>query len=108
MNQNVVPEITVSELAILKKEQADFQLLDVREPAEYDVANIGGKLIPLAQLADRIDELNPEQLIVVHCKGGGRSSRAVAFLLSQGFANVKNLKGGITAWRNEVDPSLPG
>jgi len=106
MDQKNIPEITVTELAALKKEHADFQLLDVREPSEYDIANLGGKLIPLGQLPDRIDELNPEQLIIVHCKGGGRSSRGVAFLLSQGFSNVKNLKGGITAWRNEIDPTL--
>lgn len=106
MDQNNISEITVTELAKLKKDQADFLLLDVREPSEYDMANLGGKLIPIAQLPDRLDELNPGQLIIVHCKGGGRSSRAVAFLQSQGFVNVKNLKGGITAWRNEIDPSL--
>jgi adenylyltransferase/sulfurtransferase len=105
MNQHC-PEITVTELAELKEKKADFQLIDVREPSEYDVSNLGGTLIPIAQLPSRLDELNSNQLIVVHCKGGGRSSRAVAFLLSQGFQNVKNLKGGITAWRNEIDPTL--
>jgi rhodanese-related sulfurtransferase len=108
MDQNNIPEITVQELAELKNTNTDFQLLDVREPGEYDVCHLGGKLIPLAQLSDRLDELNRDQLIVVHCKGGGRSSRAVAFLLSQGFQQVKNLKGGVTAWRNEIDPALPG
>ncbi|MBV8803072.1 MAG: rhodanese-like domain-containing protein [Gammaproteobacteria bacterium] len=107
MDQNTIPEITVTELASLKKENINFQLIDVREPSEYDIANLGGKLIPLSHLHDRIDELNPEQLTVIHCKSGGRSSRAVAFLLDQGFTNVKNLKGGITAWRNEIDPTLP-
>lgn len=96
-------EITVQELALLKQNKADFQLIDVREPSEYDASNLGGKLIPLAMLPERIDELNADQLIVVHCKSGGRSSRAVEFLLSKGFEKVKNLKGGITAWHNEID-----
>ena len=107
MEQNNPHEITVKELAELKKQHVDFQLIDVREPSEYDVCHIGGKLIPLAQLPDRLSELNPEQLTVVHCKSGGRSSRAVEFLLRQGFVNVRNLKGGITAWRSEIDPTLP-
>jgi rhodanese-related sulfurtransferase len=108
MEQTVVQEVTVQELVELKQKQADFQLIDVREPSEYDVSHIQGTLIPLGQLADRIGELDPKQLIIVHCKSGGRSTRAVQFLQSQGFTNVKNLKGGITAWRNEIDPTLPG
>jgi rhodanese-related sulfurtransferase len=107
MNQNAVREITVTELAELKQKNADFQLIDVRELSEYDISNLGGKLIPLGQLTDRLGELDPEQLTVVHCKSGGRSSRAVLFLMDQGFADVRNLKGGITAWRNEIDPTLP-
>lgn len=108
MDQNHLPEITVQELAELKKNKANFQLVDVREPSEYDVSHLNGKLIPLGQLPDRLGELNPEQLVIVHCKSGGRSSRAVQFLLQQGFKDVRNLKGGITAWRNEIDPTLPG
>jgi adenylyltransferase/sulfurtransferase len=107
MEQGNQHEITVQELAELKQNKADFLLVDVRESSEYDVSNLGGKLIPLGQLSDRLDELDPQQLIVVHCKSGGRSSRAVAYLLQQGFADVRNLKGGITAWRNEIDPKLP-
>lgn len=98
-----IPQISVKELAELKKQKADFVLLDVREPSEYDEYNLGGRLIPLGQLPDRLAELDPQQLTVVHCKSGGRSSRAVEFLLQSGFANVKNLTGGATAWRAEID-----
>lgn len=107
MDQVNPHEITVKELAELKQKNIDFQLIDVREPGEYDLSNLGGTLIPLGQLADRLGELDPDQLTVVHCKGGGRSSRAVELLLRQGFADVRNLKGGITAWHNEIDPTLP-
>jgi rhodanese-related sulfurtransferase len=95
----VVDEISVQELAELKEQGADFLLLDVREPSEYDAYNLGGRLIPLGQLADRILELDPNQLIVVHCKSGGRSRRAAEFLLQSGFTQVKNLTGGATAWQ---------
>lgn len=97
-----IEEVTVNELLELQKQQKNLLVLDVREPAEYDVDNMGGKLIPIGQLPERLDELDREQLIVVHCKSGGRSSRAVAFLMGEGFKNVKNLKGGITAWREVV------
>jgi rhodanese-related sulfurtransferase len=99
-----IPEISVKELAELKNQKADFLLLDVRELSEYNEYNLGGRLIPINQLPDRLDELNRNQLTVVHCKSGGRSSRAVEFLLNSGFTNVKNLTGGATAWRAECDP----
>ena len=99
-------DITVQELKKLKDEKADFFLLDVRDPFEYDIANLEGHLIPLRELPDRLDELNPEQLIVVHCKMGGRSSQAVAYLQANGFNNVRNLKGGILAWINEIEPGM--
>lgn len=99
-------EITVKELAALREQQADHIVLDVRNQDEYDICNVGGKLIPFAELPNRLGELDPEQLTVVHCRSGGRSSRAVAFLQEQGFKDVRNLKGGIMAWRNEIDPSL--
>lgn len=102
MQTKIVEEITVKEVAALRDQGADFLILDVREPAEYEAANIGGKLIPIGQLPERVNELNSEQLIIVHCKSGGRSRRAVEFLMEAGFSNVKNLKGGITAWHAEV------
>lgn len=102
MQNPTIEEVTVSELLELQEQKQDLLVLDVREPSEYDVDNMGGTLIPLGQLPARLDELDREQLIIVHCKSGGRSSRAVAFLMGEGFKNVKNLKGGITAWREVV------
>jgi len=103
MQEQEVPTITVKELLELKKQNSDFVILDVRERGEYDNDNMGGKLIPLGQLPERIDELDKDALIVVHCKSGGRSHRACEFLKGSGFKNAKNLLGGITAWNEEVN-----
>jgi len=94
----MVEEITVEELATLQNEKVDFILLDVRDPEEYAERHMGGRLIPLRELPHRINELNKDQLIIAHCGGGGRSRRAVEFLMQNGFSNVKNLKGGMKAW----------
>jgi adenylyltransferase/sulfurtransferase len=102
----LMKEMTVKELAALREQQTDHIVLDVRNQDEYDICNIGGKLIPFAELQNRLGELDPEQLTIVHCRSGGRSSRAVAFLEEQGFKDVRNLTGGIMAWRSEIDPSL--
>lgn len=102
-----IPEISVQELQAMRDAKADFLLLDVRDQAEYDVANLGGKLIPLKELPDRVKELNPNQQIIVHCQMGGRASRAVAYLLENNFKNVSNLRGGIKAWAREIDPTMP-
>lgn len=82
-------------------------LLDVREPSEYKVANMGGKLMPLRELPQRYTELNPNEEIIIHCHHGGRSQRAVEFLYEKGFKNVKNLVGGIDAWSTKIDPKVP-
>jgi rhodanese-related sulfurtransferase len=97
-----IPEITVQELQALRDSNADFFLLDVRDKWEHDAENLGGHLIPLTELPERLQELNPNQSIIVHCQMGGRSSRAVAFLLENGFSDVKNLRGGIKAWIHEI------
>jgi rhodanese-related sulfurtransferase len=102
-----IPEISVQELQALRAAQADFTLLDVRDAWEYEAANLGGKLIPLSELPDRLQELNPDQQIIVHCQMGGRASKAVAFLLENNFKNVSNLRGGIKAWAREIDPTMP-
>jgi adenylyltransferase/sulfurtransferase len=104
---NGVPEIQVEELKRRLDGKEDFVLLDVREPHEYQICNLGGKLIPLNDLPNRINELDSSRDIVVHCKMGGRSAKAVAFLQQAGFAKVKNLAGGITAWSERVDPTVP-
>ena len=104
--ENKVPEITVQELKA-KMENGGINVLDVREPHEYEVANIGAPLIPLGELPQRYEELDREQPLAVHCKTGGRSAKAVKLLQERGFENVYNVEGGILAWSEEIDPSLP-
>ena len=104
-----VPEITVVELkARLDRGEKPF-LLDVRKPHEYDIANLGAPLIPVDELAARLDELAAyrDREIIVHCRPGVRSARAVRLLRAEGFAHAVNLKGGILAWSAEVDPAIP-
>lgn len=104
-----VPEITVQELkSRLDKGERPF-ILDVRRPEEYEIANLSGKLIPLQELPERLDEVEPykDQEIVVHCRSGARSAQAVEYLRSQGFKKARNLKGGVLAWSKEIDPSMP-
>src|SRR5689334_20921735 len=101
-----IPEISVHELQALREAGTSFFLLDVRNPDEYALCNLGGHLIPFAELLTRIHELNPDQHIIVHCHAGGRSRRATEVLMNQGFKKVSNLRGGITAWANEIDPSM--
>ncbi len=81
----------------------------MREPHEYDIASIpGAKLIPLKDVVSRQGEIDAERETVVHCKAGGRSAKAIEALTGAGFTGrLANLKGGITAWSNEVDPSVP-
>ena len=82
-------------------------VLDVREPFEWNIANLGGKLIPLGELSQRVGELNPDEEIVVLCHHGVRSAHAVAFLRNQGFKKAFNIRGGIDRWSTEVDASIP-
>lgn len=99
-------EISVHELKKLIDEKADFQLIDVREPSEFEMANIGGKLIPLASVPDHLDEIDPDKMVVVHCRSGKRSANAIMYLEQQGFENLYNLQGGIMAWAAEIDKSM--
>ena len=101
-----IPEISVKELDELRRTNASFTILDVRNPDEYAICNLGGYLIPMNELPSRLSKLNPSHHIIIHCHGGGRSRRATLFLMQQGFKNVKNLLGGITAWANEIDPTM--
>lgn len=102
-----VPEISVEELSKKLKQKEDVFIVDVREPNEHEFVNIGGHLIPLNDLPKRMDELDRSKELVVYCRSGARSARAVAFLQKSGFTNVKNLAGGILAWADRIDPSLP-
>lgn len=99
-------DISVEDLKALRDGEADFVLLDVREPKEFEVCNLGGDLIPLSQLAQRIGELDAQAHVVVHCKSGGRSGKAVELLRGSGFENAWNVNGGILAWIDRIDPSL--
>jgi rhodanese-related sulfurtransferase len=102
-----VKEISVQELKELKDKNADFQLIDVREENEYEVAAIGGELIPMATVPDNLDKISKDKQVVVHCRSGKRSGGIVQYLESQGYDNVVNLAGGILAWSDEIDPSVP-
>lgn len=102
-----VPEITVKELKEKLDNGGGVSVLDVREPYEYEVANIGARLIPLDELPERLIELDKDEPLAVHCRTGARSARAVKLLQGAGFQNVYNVKGGLTAWSEEIDPSVP-
>jgi adenylyltransferase/sulfurtransferase len=104
---NGIPQLSVTDFKHKQDAGEDIFLLDVREPYEFQIANIGGHLIPLGDLPARMSELDSSREIVVHCKMGGRSQKAAEFLQQAGFKNVQNLAGGITAWSEQVDPSIP-
>jgi sulfur-carrier protein adenylyltransferase/sulfurtransferase len=107
---NGIPQITVVEL----KQRLDnrvgagenLMILDVREPFEYQIANIGGTLIPMNEVPQRLGEIDPEREIIVQCRSGGRSQRIAEFLAARGYPNVKNLAGGILAWADQIDPKI--
>ena len=101
-----IPLIHVEDLKQRLDAKDDLFVLDVREPHEYQICNIGGHLIPLNDLPQRISELDPSKETVVHCRSGMRSAKAVEFLQANGFKNVKNLAGGILAWAEKIDPTL--
>jgi adenylyltransferase/sulfurtransferase len=102
-------EITATELKQRLDSGDDLQIIDVREPHEYEIARLEqSKLIPLGQVVGRMSEIDPQRETIVHCKMGGRSAKAIEALQRAGFAGrLVNLKGGITAWSNDVDPSVP-
>ncbi len=102
-----IPEVTPRELKLRLDRGDDIFVLDVRETHEYQICNIQGHLIPLGELPQRVHELDSSQEIVAHCKSGRRSAQAVEFLQKAGFRKIHNLKGGILAWSDEVDPSVP-
>lgn len=103
-----LPEITPRELAAKLSQGDDFDLIDVREPQEYEIARIdGARLIPLGQVTQALPSLDPAREVVVMCKSGVRSARAVRLLQNSGFARVRNLAGGITRWSDDVAPDVP-
>lgn len=102
-----IPEITPKQLKARLDHGDDIFILDVREPHEYQICNLHGHLIPLGDLPKRVSELDSSREIVAHCRSGKRSADAVQFLTNAGFRKIWNLKGGILAWSDEVDPSVP-
>src|SRR5215467_11323490 len=102
-----IPEISVEELKRRLDAKDDLFILDVREPHEYQICNLNGYLIPLNDLPKRVHELDQTKELVVHCRSGARSARAVQFLQQAGFTKAKNLKGGILAWADRIDPRVP-
>ena len=102
-----VPEVEATALKDELDGGADIYLLDVREPHEYAICRLSENLIPLGQLHERLHELDTSREIVAYCKVGARSAQAVEFLRRVGFKKVRNLKGGINAWAEQVDPSIP-
>lgn len=96
-------EISVTELKKLVDDKADFQLIDVREQHEFDEANLGGKLIPMGEVLERVNEIEKDKQVVVHCRSGKRSATVINALETQhGFTNLYNLKGGILAYIEEI------
>jgi adenylyltransferase/sulfurtransferase len=103
-----VPTINVEGLKKLLDESDDVFVLDVREPHEWDIVHLeGATLIPLGRLPHEVHRLDSAKDIVVHCRSGARSAKATVFLLGAGFQRVRNLEGGILAWADRIDPSLP-
>ena len=107
-DEEAIPEMSPHELKRKIDAGEPFELIDVREPFEYEIARIdGAKLIPLGEITERLDELSGEQLMVVHCHSGKRSAQAARLLQQRGFTNVYNLEGGIDAWSDQIDPNVP-
>jgi len=104
--KNGIPQMAVQELKVRRDRGEDLFVLDVREPYEYQIANIGGTLIPQNEVPQRLAEIDRNREIVVQCRSGGRSQRIAEFLAQQGYANVKTLAGGILAWADAIDPKI--
>ncbi len=104
--KNGIPQLAVKELKRRIDAGEDVFVLDVREPYEYQIANIGGKLIPQNDVPQRLAEIDREREIVVQCRSGARSQRIAEFLVQQGYPKVVNLAGGILAWADEIDPKM--
>jgi len=103
---NGIPQLTVKELKRRIDAGEDAYILDVREPYEYRIANLGGQLIPLNDVPNRLAEIDRGREVIVQCRSGSRSQRVAEFLKLAGYPRVVNLAGGILAWSDEIDPKL--
>ena len=104
-----IPAISVSDLETRLANEHPLVLIDVREPFERDIADlpeVGQLRIPLNQIEDRMDEIDPDDAVVLYCRTGARSGWATQLLRSRGYEQAWNLEGGVMAWREEIDPSL--
>ena len=100
-------EVTVSELKKMMDEKENFQLIDVREPHEKEIAEIGGVLIPMTDVMNSLDKISRDKKVIIHCRSGARSGAVIQALEKEhNFTNLYNLKGGILAWANEIDTTL--
>jgi rhodanese-related sulfurtransferase len=103
----IMKEITVLELKGKMDKGEDFQLIDVREDFEYEMSNLGGVLIPLGGILIEAEQIAKDKPVMIQCRSGKRSAAAIAQLEQQfGFTNLYNLKGGMLAWAEEIDPSI--
>ena len=105
-NLKRIPEISVIDLKLLMDSSKSPVLIDVREPHEVEIASIGGTLIPLKTLPDRMQEIPKDVPVVIYCRSGGRSDKACEFLIAQGYSNVKNMAGGVLDWADKIDPKM--
>ena len=106
--ETTMKEVTVQELKALKEKGADFQLIDVREPHEYEICNLEGELIPQGDIPSNVDKISKDKQVIIHCRSGARSGNMVQWLeKNHRFTNLYNLKGGITAWAKEIDTTMP-
>ncbi|MDT3404091.1 rhodanese-like domain-containing protein [Mucilaginibacter terrae] len=99
-------EVTVEDLQRMKENGEDFQLIDVREDFEYQMSNLEGENIPLSGVLIEADKISHDKPVVIMCRSGKRSAMAVMQLEQQGYENLYNLKGGILAWQQEIDPTI--
>jgi adenylyltransferase/sulfurtransferase len=107
VEEKPLKEVTAKELYDWQVQGEPYQLIDVREPHEYDIVNIGGELFPLAGVSEHADDIARDRKVVVHCKVGGRSAKAIRELEEKfGFTNLYNLKGGILAYIDQIQPEL--
>ncbi|MBI2340146.1 MAG: hypothetical protein HYU99_07275 [Deltaproteobacteria bacterium] len=104
-----ISQLTVEQIKEKRDKKENFRLIDVREKSEYEICRIDGStLIPLSEFAKRaLNELKPEDEIVIHCHHGGRSQKACEYLASQGYKKVANVAGGIEEWSLKIDPKVP-
>jgi len=107
-NLKDMKEVTVQELQRLKDSGEDFQLIDVREPYEYEICNLEGELIPMSEIPNNVEKIARDKKVVLHCRSGKRSGDMLLWLeKNHGFDNLYNLKGGILAWAKDIDPEMP-